>query len=98
MKLTASTRVAATALSFALCFVYLLFLPSHAWGLAALIAVGTLVLISVGHAGYVGVGGSPPLSSWSLQRSVRTTHGSSRSSGQSARRWELQSASQLPGS
>lgn len=52
----AKTRVAATALSFALCFAYLLFLPSHAWGLAALIAVGTLVLTSVGQSGDIGVG------------------------------------------
>jgi hypothetical protein len=51
----AKTRVAATALSFALCFAYLLFLPFHAWGLAALIAVDTLVLISLGQAGDVGV-------------------------------------------
>jgi hypothetical protein len=52
----AKTRVAATALSFGLCFAYLLFVPSHAWGLAALIAVGTLVLTSAGQAGDVGVG------------------------------------------
>src|SRR5262245_16834084 len=42
----AKTRVAATALGFGLCFAYLLFLPFHAWGLAALIALGTLVLTS----------------------------------------------------
>ena len=53
----AKTRVAATALSFALCFAYLLFLPFHAWGLAALIAVGTFVLISLGKTGDVGIGG-----------------------------------------
>ena len=51
----AKTRVAATALSFALCFVYLLFLPFHAWGLAALIAVCTLLLISLGQSDDVGV-------------------------------------------
>ena len=51
------TRLAATALSFALCFAYLLLLPFHAWGLAALIAVGTLVLTSVGQTGDVGVAG-----------------------------------------
>src|SRR5215471_9475367 len=34
----AKTRVAATALSFALCVVYLLFLPSHPWGMALLVA------------------------------------------------------------
>lgn len=51
----AKTRIAATALSFALCFVYLLFLPFHAWGLAALIAVSTLLLTSLGQSGDVGV-------------------------------------------
>jgi uncharacterized membrane protein YccC len=51
----AKTRVAATALSFALCFAYLLFLPSHAWGLAALVAVSTLLLTSRGQSGDVGV-------------------------------------------
>jgi hypothetical protein len=52
----AKTRVAATALSFALCFAYLLFLPSHPWAMAALIAVGTLVLTSAGQSRDVGVG------------------------------------------
>lgn len=33
-----------------------MFLPFHAWGPAALIAVGTLVLASLGQAGDVGVG------------------------------------------
>jgi hypothetical protein len=42
-------------LSFALCFVYLLFLPFHAWGLAALIAAGTLALTSFGQPGDVAV-------------------------------------------
>jgi uncharacterized membrane protein YccC len=42
-------------LSFALCFAYLLFLPSHPWGLALLIAASTLLLVSVGQAGDVGV-------------------------------------------
>jgi uncharacterized membrane protein YccC len=51
----AKTRVAATALSFALCFAYLLFLPFHAWGLAALIAVSTVLLTSLGQSGDVGV-------------------------------------------
>lgn len=55
-SITASkTRVTATALSFALCFVYLLFLPFHALGLAALIVVGTLLLRSLGQPGDVGV-------------------------------------------
>jgi hypothetical protein len=51
----AKARVAATALSFALCFAYLLLLPAQAWGLAALIAVGAFVLISLGQSGDVGV-------------------------------------------
>ena len=51
----AKTRVAATALSFTLCFGYLLFLPFHAWGLAALIAASTFVLTSLGQEGDVGV-------------------------------------------
>lgn len=55
MPLPAKTRVAATALSFALCFVYLLFLPFHAWGLAALIALSTLLLTSLGQSDDVGV-------------------------------------------
>ena len=51
----AKTRVAATALSFALCLVYLLFLPSHPRGMALLIGVSTLLLISLGQTGDVGV-------------------------------------------
>src|SRR5262249_3004986 len=51
----AKTRVGATALSFALCFAYLLFLPFHAWGMAVLIGLSTLVLTSLGQAGDVGV-------------------------------------------
>jgi uncharacterized membrane protein YccC len=51
----AKTRVAATALSFALCFVYLLLLPSHTWGLAVLVGVSTFLLISLGQSSDVGV-------------------------------------------
>jgi len=51
----AKTRIAATALSFALCFVYLLFLPSHPWSMAMLIGVSTLLLIALGQPGDVGV-------------------------------------------
>jgi uncharacterized membrane protein YccC len=53
----AKTRVAATALSFALCFAYLLFLPFHPWALALLIAVGSLVLNSAGQPGDVPIAG-----------------------------------------
>jgi uncharacterized membrane protein YccC len=52
----ANTRAAATGFSFALCFAYLLFLPFHGWGLAVVIAVGTLVLTSLGKTDDVGVG------------------------------------------
>lgn len=44
----AKTRTVATAFSFALCFVYLLFLPFHAWGLAVLLWIGALALTAVG--------------------------------------------------
>jgi fusaric acid resistance family protein len=53
----AKTRVAATALSFALCFAYLLFLPFHPWALALLIAVGSLVLSSADQSGDVPIAG-----------------------------------------
>src|ERR1700733_9750783 len=43
----AISRMSATVLSFALCLVYLLFLPFHALGLAALIGIGAVVLILV---------------------------------------------------
>jgi uncharacterized membrane protein YccC len=51
----AKTRAAATAFSFALCFAYLLFLPFHAWGLAALIAVCALALTWLGQSDDIGV-------------------------------------------
>jgi hypothetical protein len=44
----ALSRMAATLLSFALCFLYLLALPFHAWGLAALIGAGTIILMLAG--------------------------------------------------
>src|ERR1700677_1548453 len=43
----AISRLSATVLSFALCLIYLLFLPFHALGLAALIGIGAVVLILV---------------------------------------------------
>jgi hypothetical protein len=51
----AKTRLAATALSFAFCFVYLLVLPFHAWGMALLIAAVAVVLSSLGLEGDIGV-------------------------------------------
>ena len=53
----ARDRAAGTALSFVLCFVYLLFLPFHGWGMALLIAIGTLVLTAAGHAEAVATAG-----------------------------------------
>ena len=41
----AISRMSATVLSFALCLIYLLFLPFHALGMAALIGIGAVVLI-----------------------------------------------------
>jgi uncharacterized membrane protein YgaE (UPF0421/DUF939 family) len=40
----ALSRMAATSLSFALCFVYLLFFPSEVWGMAALIGIGAITM------------------------------------------------------
>jgi uncharacterized membrane protein YccC len=47
----ALTRIAATAVSFILCFVYLLLLPFHAWGLALLVALGAIVVRLAGRPG-----------------------------------------------
>ncbi len=44
-SLTAAlSRLAATGVSFVLCLIYLLLLPFHAWGLALLIALGTIIM------------------------------------------------------
>jgi hypothetical protein len=40
----ALSRISATLLSFALCFLYLLFLPSNVWGTAALIGIGAILM------------------------------------------------------
>jgi putative flippase GtrA len=47
----ALSRIAATSVSFILCFVYLLLLPFHAWGLALLIALGALAARLAGRPG-----------------------------------------------
>lgn len=47
----ALSRIAATSISFVLCFVYLLLLPFHVWGLALLVALGALVTRLAGRAG-----------------------------------------------
>lgn len=44
----ALSRMAATLLSFALCFVYLLFFPFHLWGMAMLIGVGAVAMSLLG--------------------------------------------------
>jgi uncharacterized membrane protein YccC len=44
----ALSRMRATSLSFALCFIYLLFFPFHLWGLATLIGVGAVVMPLLG--------------------------------------------------
>lgn len=41
----ALSRVAATAVSFIICLVYLVFLPFHSWALALLIGVSVLVVV-----------------------------------------------------
>ena len=42
------SRLSATCVSFALCLAYLLVLPFHPVGLAALLGLGTLIMISLG--------------------------------------------------
>ena len=44
----ALSRMMATLVSFGLCFVYLLIFPFHLWGLALLIAIGVVVVASMG--------------------------------------------------
>jgi uncharacterized membrane protein YccC len=47
----AISRMAATAVSLALCLIYLLIAPSHPWALAALIALGTILVTLAGRPG-----------------------------------------------
>jgi uncharacterized membrane protein YccC len=44
----AASRMAATSVSFVICLIYLLFLPFHAWALAALIGVSALAVTLMG--------------------------------------------------
>jgi hypothetical protein len=46
--LAALSRMAATSVSFALCLVYLLIFPFHLWGMATLIGIGTVVVMTMG--------------------------------------------------
>jgi uncharacterized membrane protein YccC len=47
----AVSRVAGTLVSFAVCVIYLAFLPFHVWALAALIGVSSLVMVLAGRPG-----------------------------------------------
>jgi hypothetical protein len=47
----ALSRMSATVLSFALCFLYLLLFPFRPWGLAALIGIGAILLSLIGRSG-----------------------------------------------
>ncbi len=47
----AGSRMAATAVSLALCLIYLLIAPSHPWALAMLIALGTILVTLAGRPG-----------------------------------------------
>jgi uncharacterized membrane protein YccC len=44
----ALSRMTSTAVSFALCLIYLLMFPFHLWGLAALIGIGTVTVSLIG--------------------------------------------------
>jgi uncharacterized membrane protein YgaE (UPF0421/DUF939 family) len=44
----AASRIAATAVSFVLCLIYLAFLPFHLWALAVLTGVTALVVVLIG--------------------------------------------------
>jgi uncharacterized membrane protein YgaE (UPF0421/DUF939 family) len=44
----ASSRIGATSLSLALCFIYLLFFPFHFWGMATLIGIGAVAMSLLG--------------------------------------------------
>jgi hypothetical protein len=44
----ALSRMFATLVSFALCFVYLLILPFNVWGMAGLIAIGAIAVVMIG--------------------------------------------------
>ena len=46
----ALSRMAATVVSFGLCFAYLLIFPFHVWGMAGLIAIGAIALAMMGRA------------------------------------------------
>jgi hypothetical protein len=47
----ATSRMAATSVSFVLCLIYLAFLPFHAWALAVLVGASALVVMLLGRPG-----------------------------------------------
>lgn len=49
----ALSRIASTSLSFILCLGYLLLLPFSSWGMAILIAIGTVILVVINRPGDV---------------------------------------------
>lgn len=51
--MAARSRIGATLVSFALCFVYLLIFPFHPLGLVVLIGIGTLILTVIGRPGEI---------------------------------------------
>jgi len=71
----ALSRVAATFVSFALCVLYLIFLPFHIWGLAVLIGLSALAVIVIGRPGdaitaaitttvVIGIAANSPHNAW----------------------------------
>jgi uncharacterized membrane protein YccC len=49
------SRVAATFVSFILCFIYLLFFPANPLGICVLLAIGTLFMMAVGRGDDIGL-------------------------------------------
>ncbi len=54
------SRIAATLVSFALCLVYLIFLPFHVWALALLIGLSALATMLLGRPAHGGWADSEP--------------------------------------
>lgn len=92
----AVSRVAATAVSFGLCLVYLVFLPFHLWALAVLIGASALAVMLLGRPGDASRPPSPRQSSWEWQPSAPTKPGNSPFSGSPTPSWALPSGSPPP--
>lgn len=93
----AVSRMAATLVSFALCLIYLIFLPFHPLALAALIGASALGATLMGRPGDAITAGSPPRSSWSRPPRAHTTPGSNLSSALPTPSSASPSASRPPG-